>query len=388
MKNLIHRRVLAAVSLSAIALFGGAVSGASGAPSTPTISPVITGLNAPRGVAFDGQGSLYVAQSGSWLSPEPGFHLSDTGSVTKYTGSSLTPAWSTRFSSVYDTEHGPEVLGPEGISATGSGCMKLSKGQRNGCQVKMIMSESTMGMAAAGLAAPQAGHLYRLDGATGTATDVSNVGDQQYQWTADHASLFPADFPDSNPYGVLVATDPKTDSIRTFVADAGANTISEVMKDGTNRVIAYIPNDPVRDSTPTCIAQGPDGMLYVGTLDLVFNLFVPGGPDRSSVWRVDPNASYPTVPTVWATGLTTVSACTFDRSGNFWAAEMFQPALAGPPGDVVKIPFSTPDVHLRIGGGQLPLPGGVAQGPDGAMYVSVGSADTTPNAGAIMKVSG
>jgi signal transduction histidine kinase len=98
--------------------------------------------------------------------------------------------------------------------------MKMSKGQRNGCQVKMIMSESTTGMAAAGLAAPQAGHLYRLDGATGTATDVSNVGDQQYQWTADHASLFSADFPDSNPYGVLVATDPKTDSIRTFVADA------------------------------------------------------------------------------------------------------------------------------------------------------------------------
>lgn len=387
MKNLIHRRVLAAVSLSAVALFGSAVSSASGAPSTPTISPVITGLNAPRGVAFDGQGSLYVAQSGSWLSPAPGFNLTDTGSVTKYSGSSLTPAWSTRFSSVYDTDHGPEVLGPEGISATGSGCMKKSNGQRNGCQVKMIMSESTKGLAAAGLAAPQAGHLYRLDGATGAATDVSNVGDQQYQWTADHASLF-SDFPDSNPYGVLVTTDPNTDSIRTFVADAGANTISEVMKDGTNRVIAYIPNDAVRDSTPTCIAQGPDGMLYVGTLDLVFNLFVPGGPDRSSVWRVDPNASYPTVPTVWATGLTTVSACTFDRSGNFWAAEMFQPAAAGPPGDVVKIPFATPTVRTRIGGGQLPLPGGIAQGPDGSMYVSVGSADPTPNAGAIIKVSG
>src|SRR5262249_51417697 len=154
--------------------------------------------------------------------------------------------------------------------------------------------------------------------------------------------LFPDDFPDSNPYGVLVTRVPGSDTIRTFVADAGANTVSEVMPDGTARIIAYIPNEnfgAFRDATPTCIAQGPDGFLYVGTLDFVSNLFVPPGlGGLSSVWRVDPNANYPQAPQLWASGLTTVTACTFDSAGNFWAAEMFAGGMgATPPGDVVEI---------------------------------------------------
>ena len=126
-------------------------------------------------------------------------------------------------------------------------------------------------------------------------------------------------------------------------------------------------------------------MLYVATLHFVANLFVFGS-GQSDVWRVDPNANYPTVPTVWAHGLTTPTACTFDRNGNFWATEMFQPNTAGPPGDVIRIPFRHPDQLNRIGGGALPLPGGIAQGSDGAMYVSVNSANPALNSGAVMKI--
>ncbi|MCB2554736.1 hypothetical protein KQ711_14880, partial [Listeria monocytogenes] len=85
------------------------------------------------------------------------------------------------------------------------------------------------------------------------------------------------------------------------------------------------------------------------------------------VWRVNPDASCPTAPNVWAAGLTPVTACPFDRSGNFWAAEMFAPNATGAPGDVVRIPFGQPTQQTRFGLGSLPLPGGVAQGPDGAM---------------------
>ena len=42
---------------------------------------------------------------------------------------------------------------------------------------------------------------------------------------------------------------------------------------------------------------------------------------------------------------------------------MFQGGLsATPPGDVVEILFSNPAQHTRIGFGQLPVPGGIAQG--------------------------
>jgi hypothetical protein len=355
----------------------------------PKITTFITNLNNPRGLAVDRQGSLYVSESGSPGAGEAG--LTNTGKVSKYLRGSTTPVWSTTFQSFFA---GTDVLGPEGISALGNNCTARGHGDESeqrdgGCQIRMIMSESHDGIYAASgkqLDATQAGWLFGLDGASGNASKISDVGDQMYRWTGDRKALFPDDFPDSNPYGVLVTSDGR--STRTFVADAGANTISEVMADRSLRVIAYIPNEtgpPFRDATPTCIAQGPDGMLYVATLNFVANLFVFGS-GQSSVWRVDPNANYPTVPTVWAHGLTTPTACTFDRDGNFWATEMFQPNAAGPPGDVVRIPFRHPDQLNRIGGGMLPLPGGIAQGSGGAMYVSINSANPQLGSGAVMKI--
>jgi hypothetical protein len=382
-----HRAL--AATLAALGTLVGTIIAAAPTGAASSTTTVIGGLNAPRGVTFDGQGNLYVSEAG--LAGPGGFGLTHSGRVSKYPTGSSTAAWRTGFESVYVTEEPgepPEVLGPSGVSAFGHGCMKNSPGQRMGCQLLMIMGLSHDGIAAVSggtVDAQQMGHLYRLDGATGRAGDNADVGDQQYAWTGEHKDLF-SDFPDSNPYGVLVTRG--AGGIRTFVADAGANTISEVMRDGTTRVIAYIPNEnhpPFRDATPTCIAQGPDGMLYVATLHLV-DLFV-NGPGGADVWRVNPNANYPTPPTLWAAGLTTATACTFDRAGNFWATEMFQPA-SGAPGDVVRIPFAHPDQLTHIGAGMLPLPGGIAQGPDGAMYVSVNSASPAPGSGAIVRVSG
>ena len=397
----VRRRVVAA-GVAVLAIVAANVAGAAPAVAKdhgPAITTFITGLNAPRGLAVDRQGSLYVSESGL-AGPGP-VGLAQTGKVSKYLRGRTNPVWSTGFETFYaseDPSQPPDVLGPEGISVFGSGCSshgrddKSDNGNgRDGCQIRMIMSESHDGIAAASggaLDATQAGLLFGLNGRTGKATEVSDVGDQMYKWTGDRKDLFPDDFPDSNPYGVLVTKTKGSHQARTFVADAGANTISEVMGDGTLRVIAYIPNEtapPFRDATPTCIAQGPDGMLYVATLHFVANLFVFGS-GQSDVWRVDPNANFPTVPTIWASGLTTPTACTFDNQGNFWATEMFQPNPAGPPGDVVRIPFKHPQQLDRIGGGVLPLPGGIAQGADGSMYVSVNSANPEPNSGAVMKI--
>lgn len=350
-----------------------------------SVTTVISGLTSPRGLAFDGQGSLYLAESGTAAPGPAGF--TPTGRVSKYAGSDLHQVWSTNFTSLHDSEHGtPEALGPEGISAVGNGCMSSSPGQRNGCQVRMIMSESSH--AGTGDPSGQLGHVFRLDGATGAATDTSDVGDQNYTWTTDHASLF-SDFPDSNPYGLLVIRGGRQGT-RTFVADAGANTISEVLPGGATHVLAYIPNETTvahRDATPTCLTQGPDGALYVGTLDLISN-FIAGG-HQSHVYRIDPNTTegYLSAAHLWASGLTTVSSCTFDRAGNFWATELFGATANGYPGGLVRIPFAHPSSLNRLGAGQILLPGGIAQGPDGAMYVTTHAADPTPASGQVLRVS-
>jgi hypothetical protein len=297
------RIAVAAVGVAALALGPSANAGALGQQHHHhhhhhiSIKPVLSGLAAPRGIAFDGRGDMYVAESGIAGSGTAG--LTHTGKVSKYRWGSHTPAWTTHFDSVYaseDPSQPPDVLGPEGLSAMGNGCMRHDYYRHGhhggGCQVQMIMSESTPGVLASTngqVTAPQAGHLYRLDGANGKAKSVSDVGSQMYQWTTDHSDLFPDDFPDSNPFGILETKG--YGGTRTFIADAGANTISEIMRDGTARVVAYIPNEDfgaMRDATPTCMAQGPDGFLYVGALDLVSNLFVPPGTGTSGRRRCSP----------------------------------------------------------------------------------------------------
>jgi hypothetical protein len=64
---------------------------------------------------------------------------------------------------------------------------------------------------------------------------------------------------------------------------------------------------------------------------------------------------------------------------------MFQPNSAGPPGDVVVIPFLHPSQITHVGGGALPLPGGIAQGPDGRMYVTINTAGA-PGSGAVVRL--
>ncbi|GAB2475917.1 ScyD/ScyE family protein [Jatrophihabitans fulvus] len=356
------------------------------------ITTVVRGLDAPRGVTLDHRGNLYVAESGRVGSGDAG--LTETGRVSKYRMRTWQRVWSTGFQSAYATEGpgGPDVLGPEGLSTTGRGC------EHGGCPVSMIMSLSQKGIAhesGGALHARQAGHLFTLNRRTGHAHDRANVGDQNYRWTADHHDLFPDDFPDSNPYGVLVTRTHRHGHehgyarhytrTRTFVADAGANTVSEVMRNGAVRVIAYIPNETpplTRDATPTCVAMGPDGMLYVGTLNII------AGAGQASVWRVDPDANYPTVPELWATGLTTITACAFDRHGDFWATEMFaNNGPSAPPGDVVRVDGDHPTHQHRYGGGHLPLPGGLAVGRHGELYVSINSASPVPGSGAVVRMS-
>ena len=142
----------------------------------PTITPVMGGMNSPRGIAFDGQGSMYVSESGAAGAGEAG--LTRTGKVSKFAwGSRLRRGPgrsrpSTRRSPAPPT---PTCSGlrasarwatvPQARRATAVGAIGARR-----CQVTMIMSESTPGIrneSGGALTDPQAGRLFRLDAATG-----------------------------------------------------------------------------------------------------------------------------------------------------------------------------------------------------------------------------
>jgi len=83
-----------------------------------------------------------------------------------------------------------------------------------------------------------------------------------YDWTAAHKNLQPDQFPDANPNGLVG----RGRSI--YVADAGANLLARVGRHGRVATVAYfqVPKGSPTDAVPTCVANAPDGSLYVGEL--------------------------------------------------------------------------------------------------------------------------
>jgi len=207
------------------------------------------------------------------------------------------------------------------------------------------------------------GHLLKVNQG-GQIRDVSNVGDFDYAWTVAHHDLAPRDFPDSNPYGVLALP------AHLYVANAASNTLDLVHPNGTGEILAFFPNNKIADATPTCIA------LYIGTLALVDSLVF--GPS-AIVYRVDPSQANPddlsavlSLATPWATGLWPINGCAFGPDGSFYASELItSSSFSG--GEVVKIPFDSPNDHTPLTGNALTFPAGVAVGPDGNVYVSNGT---------------
>jgi hypothetical protein len=331
-----------------------AVGLAASAIAQSTITQVVGGLHSPRGLTFGPGGQLFVAQTGDDTVDGSIIEILNPMAVrsnvrTIVSGLAVTG----------DPEEG-EFLGISGISTFGNGV-------NFGLYGIMAVDPQQTGD-------PAFGNLLRVNYRNQVETLV-NVGSFDYEWTDEHQWLVPfGDFPDANPYGVLVVPG------HTYVVDAGANTLNEVMPDGSIRILAFFPNAVLADSTPTCACQGPDGFLYVGTLALVDSLFIEAS---GKVYQLDPadaNLEEPwnTPMTVWASGLWPINGCTFGSDGNFYASQLFTNPnwIYGedPEGDVVKIPFASPATHTFLTDGALSFTAGVAVGPNGAVYVADGTA--------------
>ncbi len=199
---------------------------------------------------------------------------------------------------------------------------------------------------------------------------------------------------ESNPYGVAAMPDGSA-----LVADAANNAVFRVTRAGRVQVVARVmprtvktpdygdpemppPGTPMpSEAVTTSVAVGDDGSVYIGELR-----GFPATPGKSQVWRVRPGAKdavcKPKRPqrgacTRAADGLTSVVGRDTGRGGSLYVAELSKAgwlaAESQEPGTeigaVIRIGHDR-DVRRELAAGEVVLPGAVAVGPKGNVYVS------------------
>lgn len=321
-----------------------------------TVSVVASHLDNPRGLAFGPGDVLYIAEAGHGgplcigQGPDGGPSCAGlTGGVSRLAGGVRTRV----------VDHIISLASPAGIGAEGMAAVSTSGTHtfaQIGANTAGIPPQAPSGNPIVAGARAQLGRTIAIT-PTGWSP-LASTGDINFAWTEAHKALQPGQFPDSNPNGIT------TVGTTQYVANAGSNLLAGVNRFGGVSTLAYfrVPAGSPTDAVPTCVAQAPDGSLYVG--ELLGGSFAPG---HARVWRyADGHAS------VKWTGFTTIQGCGFDNLGNFYATEFQANGLnlspnASPLGAVVKV---TPSGHrTTYGMGSLFFPSGFAYN-DGAVYVS------------------
>jgi hypothetical protein len=164
---------------------------------------------------------------------------------------------------------------------------------------------------------------------------------------------------DSNPYGLLAAAS------RTFVVDAGGNSLIQFAASGELSLLAVFPPTPApppfgqADAVPTRVVRGPDGALYVGTLS-----GVPFLAGSAAVYRVLPGRA----PVLYAGGFKAITDLAFGPDGSLYVLQFASAVMfLGGPGSIIRIEADGTRTPIVT---DLVQPTGLAVGSDGSIYVS------------------
>lgn len=327
-----------------------AVARAQGASSLSSNAAVFaTGLDNPRGLTFAPNGHLYVAEAGTGgeastvglcgqvpfpLGPMTGGRTGRISAINP--GGHRTTVIDGLPSSRTSALTGSEILGPTGVAFVGKTLYALVQA---GCSKGHPDSPNA---------------VLRVEG--GGASLVADLSGYYFA----NPVAFPPDEdhdPEGNPYGMASLGG------ALYVVEANHDELDRVGPGGSVNRVADIAALVGGHITPTTVAAGPDGNLYVGNLS---PLPYPDG--TAKVYRITPGGGF----SVAASGLTAVLGLAFDPLGRLYVLETstgntpFPPFLVPGSGRVLRLTGAGTEV---VASG-LTFPTGMAFGPDNRLYVS------------------
>jgi sugar lactone lactonase YvrE len=336
-----------------------------------------TGLNDPRGLAFDSDGNLYVAEAGTGGStstagmcdqvlPPVGPKLG--GATGRIVAINRRGAISVVAQSLPSSQASPLIGGDkEGAAAvtfsgnrlfgliSGGGC---SHGQRDPRAHNGIISINRHGVS---LVADLSAWLLANPGAKGAEQPRSPDYEPDGTWYSMLSARGQLYAVEPN-HGLLVSADPSNGHVE-LVNDLFAT---------------------FGDHTYTTLARDR-GDLYVGTLGQI--AFVPGlfppVPDfersfQAGIYRVSPNGAAVQV----ASGLHAVLGIAFDGQHRMYVLQ--SPIFVPGTGSLVRLDNHGHAETLVTG---LNFPSALVRGPDGAFYISACGYHCGPGEGGILRVS-
>lgn len=345
----------------------------------------------PRGISVSPDGTLYIAEAGDGGqepdfpnappaspgasaaspaasaagSPLPVATHGETGRVSKVTPDGTQ---SVVVDGLTSYNFGDEVVGPADVVVGSDGILYASIGGP-GPGLAQIVSSGT------------ANKVISID-SSGTVTILADLGEAERSQNPDPY------FIDSDIGGLALGTDGLL-----YVADSGGNDIWTVdPQNGNLNLLAVIPGLPAPDGAPnpgrggnaevdpvpTDVEADPNGGVFVG---LLTGAALWGTPGSAKVLHVDTDGTIADA----ATALDTVVGVAVRADQSLYASQLSTSMLAQPPapGSVVLAEDAAPQPAIT----DLPLPYGIAFGPDGNLYIAINASAPagTPPQGQVLK---
>lgn len=379
---------------------------------TQYFETVADNLDNPRGIGFDKDGNLYVANSGSGgdgkdgrceASPSSGYVplcASSSGSVTKIAPDGTKTDVLSGFTSLGLVHDGAPPDSNLDTQGAGPADIKFDH-KGNAYLLTGFAGDPTKRESV--LQAPDLGKLYKVDLSTGNLTVLADLAQYEANNNPDRTDLI------SNPYSFVIKGN------YAYVADGGGNTLYKIALNGSGiQQVVVVPPQPLpldelqfppqatptsdpgappdglsasdippgytltpngavsNQSVPTNLTIAPDG-----SLTLTEYTYYPFPAGKARVWKVDPdNLELQEI----ATGFTQLTGDAYDKDGNLFVLEHInQPEWnsIAPGGDVIGdisgslIEISPDGTRTTLLSGHgLEAASNITVGPDGDLYIS------------------